>query len=852
MRILIDLQGAQTGSRYRGIGRYSLDITKAILRNSDEHEVLILLNGTIASEIEAIREELDGLINQDCILVWEGVGPTAYINENNRWRQRVSELIREAYICQINPDVVVLTTFVEGYGEDFTASIGRFDDSIPVAVIFYDLIPFLFPKDYLSDPWCAKWYLSCIDEIKKANYFLAISEASKKDAVQYLGVDESCIKNISSAVSDEYAVFSAPQNTEQFLNRFSINKPYLMYTSATDSRKNHLRLIEAYANLESAIRKDFQLVLAGGLPKRHLQRFQAHAHQHGLNPEEVVFTGQLSDDEMKCLYSQCRAFIFPSWYEGFGLPVLEAMQFNKAVIASNRSSIPEIIQCEEALFDPFDVSEITEKIGMVLTDAQFRSSLEQNSATAKNIFTWDHSAKLVLDALEYWIPNDSSARNGVGHTKNYGNSKSSLVDRLLQKIKQLKLPHDEPDLMSASQAISINHQGVRKRQLLVDISVLVERDAKTGIQRVVRNILREWLLNPPEGFSVRPVYASMEAPYRYANKFTRHFLNQSSADDVNDEAVEFSYGDQFIGLDLLYPFLAKKYANFYQKMRNHGVSVQFVVYDLLPILLPQHSVIGASEAHAEWLKIVSHSDGLVCISKSVANELRIWLHREGIKTPRNFDIGWFHLGADPEVGLLSQGDSIEPSTYEVFKKLASKPSFLCVGTLEPRKGHTQVLDAFEQLWLEGVDINLVLVGKQGWKVEALIERLQNHPENAKHLFWFEGVSDHCLNQIYQSCSCLVAASEGEGFGLPLIEAAHYGIPILARSIPVFHEVAGRNAFYFEGMLPQNLALAIRHWLTLAESKIQPDSKKMVWLSWAQSAKALEKSLNLNQSPVRQA
>ena len=841
MRILIDLQGAQTGSRHRGIGRYSLDITKGILRNAGDHEVMVLLNGTIAGEIESVREDLDGLINQDRILVWEGVGPTAYINASNRWRQRASELLREAYICQVKPDVVVLTTFIEGYGENFTASIGRFDNSIPVAAIFYDAIPLLFPKDYLSDTWESRWYLSRIDELKKANYFLSISDASKKDAIQCLGIEFSQIKNISSAVSDEYAVFNQPTNIEQFLCCLGIDKPYLMYTSATDSRKNHLRLIEAYAKLDIAIRKDHQLVLAGGLPKDHLHKFQVHAHQHGLGPKEIIFTGHLTDDEMKGLYSQCKAFVFPSWHEGFGLPILEAMQFGKAVIASNRSSIPEIIQCEEALFDPFITAEITEKIRMVLVDDHFRSFLEQNSISVRSSFSWDHSAKVALAALETWVLNPSNADRDTKRNK------LGLVDRLLQKISQLQLSHDQHDLLQVAEAISLNHRDSQRRQLLVDISVLVEQDAKTGIQRVVRNILREWLLNPPNGFTVQPVYASMDQPYKYAKQFTNRFLNKAPNFDAEDAAIEFSTGDCFIGLDLLYPFLAKKYAHFYQKMRNHGVNVQFVVYDLLPILLPHHSVAGAAEAHGEWLRIVSHSDGLVCISRSVANELKTWLQRQAIKTPKHFEISWFHLGADPEVDHSSQLESFDSSTLEVLQALADKPSFLCVGTLEPRKGHAQILEAFEQLWLAGADINLVLVGKQGWKVEDLIERLQNHREINKHLFWFNGVSDLHLNRIYQSCSCLIAASEGEGFGLPLIEAAHYGIPILARSIPVFHEVAGANAFYFEGKHPQNLVSAIYQWLKLSKEGKEPDSKKISWLSWAQSAQQLERALHLDQS-----
>ncbi len=97
-----------------------------------------------------------------------------------------------------------------------------------------------------------------------------------------------------------------------------------------------------------------------------------------------------------------------------------------------------------------------------------------------------------------------------------------------------------------------------------------------------------------------------------------------------------------------------------------------------------------------------------------------------------------------------------------------------VGTIEPRKGHAMVLSAFETLWAEGHDVNLVIVGRKGWLVDALCSRLAGHARLGRRLFWFESASDEYLDAIYANSSCLMAASEGEGFGLPLIEAAQRG------------------------------------------------------------------------------
>jgi glycosyltransferase involved in cell wall biosynthesis len=158
-----------------------------------------------------------------------------------------------------------------------------------------------------------------------------------------------------------------------------------------------------------------------------------------------------------------------------------------------------------------------------------------------------------------------------------------------------------------------------------------------------------------------------------------------------------------------------------------------------------------------------------------------------------------------------------------------------VGTVEPRKGYLQAIAAFEHLWNEGVDANIVIVGKEGWKdlpndlrrtIPEIVSRLRHHPELGRRLFWLEGISDEYLEKIYTASTCLIAASEGEGFGLPLIEAAQHKLPIIVRDIPVFREVAGNHAFYFSGKEPTDLAGAVVRWLELYRSGKNPASDGM--------------------------
>jgi glycosyltransferase involved in cell wall biosynthesis len=161
-----------------------------------------------------------------------------------------------------------------------------------------------------------------------------------------------------------------------------------------------------------------------------------------------------------------------------------------------------------------------------------------------------------------------------------------------------------------------------------------------------------------------------------------------------------------------------------------------------------------------------------------------------------------------------------------------------VGTVEPRKGHAQVLRAFELLWARGVDANLVIVGKQGWMVEKFIAWLRDHEELGKRAFWLDGISDEYLEHVYAACSCLIAASEGEGFGLPLIEAAQHGLAVMARDIPVFREVAGEHAQYFRGAEASALAEACEKWLEAYARGAHPKPQGMPWLTWKQSAERI--------------
>jgi glycosyltransferase involved in cell wall biosynthesis/SAM-dependent methyltransferase len=373
------------------------------------------------------------------------------------------------------------------------------------------------------------------------------------------------------------------------------------------------------------------------------------------------------------------------------------------------------------------------------------------------------------------------------------------------------------------------------KQIFVDVSELMQRDARTGIQRVVRSILSELLQKPPAGFEVMPVYGTADGlSYQYVQVTQGIAGLEFKKSDF--APVDYQEGDIFLGLDLQHHVVIS-HAHEYQKMRAVGVKLYFVIYDLLPIFMPNSFWLGASQMHSDWLSVIAQNDGAICISKAVADEYHSWLLENGKMPQGQLNIGWFHLGADLDSSAPTKG--LPENATGILELISSRLTFLVVGTVEPRKGHAQTLKAFSQLWTQGVDVNLVLIGKQGWNVETLADDIKGHTENGRRLIWIDNASDEYLEAVYKRSTCLVAASEGEGFGLPLIEAAQHEIPIIARDLPVFLEVAGEHAFYFSGKESADLADAILVWLELNQRNDIPQSIGMRWLTWEQSAQQLK-------------
>ncbi|OBT15796.1 hypothetical protein A9266_21010 [Vibrio tasmaniensis] len=375
---------------------------------------------------------------------------------------------------------------------------------------------------------------------------------------------------------------------------------------------------------------------------------------------------------------------------------------------------------------------------------------------------------------------------------------------------------------------------LEKKVLYVDISEVHHFDHRTGIQRVVRAVLSELTQIEIDGYIVAPIFLTdIDGywDYRFVEESYRGLTVHPKAEDV------------FLGLDLTGRVIHANNAGLFNSWKERGVEFNFVVYDILPLRNPQWWDSNVSDHHSNWFNtVLCLSDRLICISESVKQDVEKWIVENNITS--NPIVNFFHLGADIASSSPSRG--LPEESEFVFNQIEGVPTFLIVGTLEPRKGHKQLLAAFESLWAEDIKCNLVIVGKKGWLVDDLSDSLANHTELNKKLFWLESISDEYLDLLYEKCDCLAVPSEGEGFGLPLIEAAQKSMPILCRDIAVFREVAGSGAYYFENTLDEeSIVLAIQDWLTLFSEGKHPSSSRVKWITWKVSTLQLLAQLRLS-------
>jgi glycosyltransferase involved in cell wall biosynthesis len=246
-----------------------------------------------------------------------------------------------------------------------------------LVVTVYDLIPEVFPELYLQDALVRRRYRARLELIRQADRVLAISSATKADIVKRLGVPTARVTVAGGGVGERFhrpeSLEAAHATARQAVSE--LEAEYILYTGGIEPRKNVGRLLEAYAALPADRRAAHQLVIVCRVLPEERRRLDAELARLGLS-HRVLFPGYVSDPELVALYQACHLFVFPSLYEGFGLPVAEAAACGAPVLVSGTSSLVELVP-EEAQFDPYEVKSITAALERSLADASFRVRLRR-------------------------------------------------------------------------------------------------------------------------------------------------------------------------------------------------------------------------------------------------------------------------------------------------------------------------------------------------------------------------------------------------------------------------------------------------------------------------------------------
>lgn len=372
----------------------------------------------------------------------------------------------------------------------------------------------------------------------------------------------------------------------------------------------------------------------------------------------------------------------------------------------------------------------------------------------------------------------------------------------------------------------------QRRKLLIDVDFTAEHKQNCGVSRVVQEtVKRLYTLNIAgfEPIAVKIKEGNLVPAYEWLDEIGLCLPEETRL----DRPISFSAGDILLMLDSSWSRYDEYMAAF-QKIKKTLGEVVTVVYDLLPITLPSSDMMPSSkEWFSGWVRrAVTRSDRLLSISASSAEEIRIWSQKNCGICP---ETSWWHLGAD----FTAQADE---------DKIESLPPFLLiVGTIAPHKNQALALDAFVKLWEKGYELSLCIAGNEGWLVESLMARIRDLNANEPRFTFVENPSDTQLVQLYSNASGLLFPSKGEGFGLPIIEAAHYGTPILCSDIPVFHEIAGEHAYYLDISSPAALAEGIATWWNLARAGQAPSSADIPVLTWEESARQLLAALGLTEN-----
>jgi glycosyltransferase involved in cell wall biosynthesis len=274
----------------------------------------------------------------------------------------------------------------------------------PTVVSVHDIAYKLFPEYF---PARVRLMLSLLVPLsmRRAAHVLTLSMCAKQDIVTHYEIPESKVSIVRAGVGPQFQVLSDPDRLAAVKARYGIEGEFILAVGNLQPRKNIRRLIQAYSQLPALVQNRFRLVIAGQALWQHSDIYLA-AGEYGVQ-DRITFTGYVADADLPPLYNAATLFVYPSLYEGFGLPILESMACGTPVVTSNVSSLPEVAGEAALLVDPTDVQEIALKMAQALQDRQLAHDLSEQGIERARTFSWHETARRTLEVYEQVLSKES-------------------------------------------------------------------------------------------------------------------------------------------------------------------------------------------------------------------------------------------------------------------------------------------------------------------------------------------------------------------------------------------------------------------------------------------------------------
>ena len=893
MRLVVDLQPVQGPSGERGIGYYATSLTRALAAGRGEHDVRVLLDG--GGDPEAAlraRRALSPYVAHDEVVVF--AGPPLGRGRD----ERAAAAARESALAALQPDVVLLTSVFE-LADGATATSGACCPALPTAAVLYDLIPLGDLTAHKPDPVLRRTYLEGVRQLGRLDLLLAISQHSADEARRLL---PECppLRAVHGAAPEP----PAPRRPLQ-----APDGGFGLAVGRHEPRKDVRTAVLAWAGVPAEIRQGRPFVVVGAWADDARAALQGQARAAGLPPAELRFVAAgdaelawyyENADVLVFPSLQEGLGLPPLEAVRAGTPALlartsslvelnddERVFFAAGAVDELAALVGRVLADEtlradlvargrraasrftwertaalawEALL-PLRRSSPAQRSLAVVGEAPSCAALPVDVPGAERVLhvgTADLAQRLVdrpgvvaleaapEDALQLLAPAigvvvpdvvTAAALVTAGVT-----SAPVVVATGVDEIANaahaaydgdplehwVRGDHDLP-LEAAAPLLRRPRWAARPRGpvLGTDVSLYRSTAFLSGIQRTVLRLHAELApLLARDGGGLVPLELGLPSSGTPHPAIAADPLVRAPVAPLEDV-------DWALCLDLDAGLVAHR-ADL-QRARAAGLRVAVNIFDLLPWAHPEWWPHGAAEASfLPWLELVlAVGDVLLVNSLATARDLEEYVAQACPRRVDGFTVQLLRLGSDFPAGGL-------PDTAE-----RDDDHLLVVGTVEPRKGHAELLDAVEQLWSERREVRLTVVGRAGWLVDDLVARMTALEAAQPGFSWLQGASDLELDRLYRQCTAAVVPSLAEGFGLPVVEAAVRDCPVVVRDAPVLRELAGPDATYFSDDRP--LAHVLRRALDDPGSVTRVPAEALS--TWGEVAQRLRDVLDGHNDPV---